>query len=481
MYVLSDTGAWLSSKRSRGGSRGGEVGSGGYDGRHGGGVNRGVQGDREGGTDRATDRGADRGTTDRGCNEAVSEHSVKVCDPFSADIHFTRRVVKGVPLASIIALNMGDVSASLSLPHISLARSILLRGSLSGLFPPKLEDLTYYCIFGDRKDDKGTQVDVYIIALNIGRISVTAVNGMQLHTAPRDGDSPLPTHNTWDTHQSTPLVRFQLLSLQFNADGVLNPKMFVNSRNIRFTMDVLNVEGTGEAAVGLDFFNPFVKHWEPLLEEWEVGLTVSKKDQEIMCTIGDMGISLQLNISGRFLDTMMETYAKWLRNESEKKALRLPRSSSRGGTPSFVLSSKGSDNTVGAGGMGGGGVRESGRLTGGEMRGRRTSSLASDLDLVDFNYDDTNISSSNSSSYPLLIEPQTDPTSGASQSGSGVTSPASCPFLVVHNRLLCDLHVKLTPLRGLPSPAAVPSRNFSSLFYSSNQGTLPGKCNKLVF
>jgi hypothetical protein len=200
-----------------------------------------------------------------------------VCEPFSLDIHFTRRAVKGVALASNIAFNMGDVSATVSLPYLSLARSIMLRGTLSGLSPPRSGDLDYYCVFGDRRGDRGTQVDVYVIALNIGKVSVAAVNdvfftrhvtGTTAHTA----------------HESAPLVRLQLLSLHLNADGVINPKVYVNSKDIRCTVDVLNIEGSGKLAVGADFYNPTACHWEPLVEEWGVALSVTKVEQGISWT-----------------------------------------------------------------------------------------------------------------------------------------------------------------------------------------------------
>ena len=53
----------------------------------------------------------------------------KVCDPFSIDVHLTRRVERNVVLAANVSANVGDVNATLSLANIALARSIALRGT----------------------------------------------------------------------------------------------------------------------------------------------------------------------------------------------------------------------------------------------------------------------------------------------------------------------------------------------------------------
>ena len=61
-------------------------------------------------------------------------------------------------------MNVGDVNAAVSLAHIALIRSILLRSTLTGLVPPRSSDV-FQCIFGERKGDQGTQVDIYVVAV----------------------------------------------------------------------------------------------------------------------------------------------------------------------------------------------------------------------------------------------------------------------------------------------------------------------------
>lgn len=413
-----------------------------------------------------SESGKDRDNTPQVCNP--------VCDPFSLDLHFTRRAVKGVALASNIAINMGDVSATVSLPYLSLARSIMLRGTLSGLSPPRSGDLDYYCVFGDRRGDRGIQVDVYVIALNIGKVSITAVNdvfftrhvtGSAAHTA----------------HESAPLVRFQLLSLHLNADGVINPKVYVNSKDVRCTIDVLNIEGSGKVAVGADFYNPTAGHWEPLVEEWGVALSVTKVEQGIVCKAVDDSAPLQVNISGKFLDVMINTYALWKRSESERKAFQpsvkhpsrssvLRRNSQAPPLYPLPLSIK----TEGQGqGQGQGHVR------------RRAASAAQDLDLEEYkSFEESLMLATHpvASSIPPIPELE-----------------VHGPHLILHNRLLCDLYFKTaghysssssssttsspsathppSPSKTSPTiftaPPLVPSQSshFSSLFYFSSTDT----------
>jgi hypothetical protein len=416
--------------------------------------------------------------------DSMPQVSNPVCEPFSLDIHFTRRAVKGVALASNIAFNMGDVSATVSLPYLSLARSIMLRGTLSGLSPPRSGDLNYYCVFGDRRGDRGTQVDVYVIALNIGKVSVAAVN-----------DVFFTRHVTGSTahtaHESAPLVRLQLLSLHLNADGVINPKVYVNSKDIRCTIDVLNIEGSGKLAVGADFYNPTACHWEPLVEEWGVALSVTKVEQGISCKAVDDSAPLQVNITGKFLDVMINTYALWKRSESERKAFQ---PSVKPSTRSSVLrrnSQAPPSHTL---------PLPLALKTEGQAHGhvrRRAASAVQDFDLEEYNSFEESLmmaSYPSASSVPLIVE-----------------SEVHGPHLILHNRLLCDLHFKTvgqyissssssssspsathppSPSKADHTPFTAPplvqsqSSHFSNLFYFSSAEAPPaavGACGGYTY
>jgi hypothetical protein len=47
---------------------------------------------------------------------------------------------------------------------MALLRSIILRTTLTGVTPVVSEG-PYHCVLGDSKDYKGTQVDVYVVAV----------------------------------------------------------------------------------------------------------------------------------------------------------------------------------------------------------------------------------------------------------------------------------------------------------------------------
>lgn len=395
--------------------------------------------------------------------EECSEISAELCDSLSLDVHYTRKTVKGVALASNIAFNIGDLSACLSLHHLLLARSIMLRGTLSGLAPLRSREPDYHCVIGDTRGNRGTQVDVFTIVFNIGNLTITAVDDAFM-SALSKSIVPAPA----------PLVRVQLLSLQLNADGVLNPRVYVSSRTIRYTMDVLNLEGSGCLAVSADFFNPSIAHWEPLVEEWTLTLSLSKEEHGISCAVGDDLCPLRLNVSGKFLDVMINKYAEWVRGESEKRAVRpshpsssrsnskaaaTPRFSTLSMSMSELLSSKSSDG------------QEQGRF---RFDAEADDGRARAATMCDMNYEECEERDEVSDLfYPTLTPPETPK-----------ESEIHGPHLILHNRLLCDLYYKAIErdLSASPAPPTrtstpTPAGQFASYFYSNKSSSPPSAGN----
>ena len=463
--VLSDTGRWLAAKAERQGGEGQEQGQGQAE--------RALPNRHR--TSSAPPKSIGTGRLSF-CNgmenvpgmsaEEYSEISAELCESLSLDVHYTRKTVKGVALASNIAFNIGDLSVCLSLPHLLLARSIMLRGTLSGLAPLRSREPDYHCVIGDTRGNRGTQVDVFTIVFNVGNLTITAVDDVSMSALSRSSvPAPAPL----------PLVRVQLLSLQLNADGVLNPRVYVSSRTIRYTMDVLNLEGNGCLAVSADFFNPNIAHWEPLVEEWTLTLSLSKEEQGISCAVGDDLCPLRLNMSGKFLDVMINKYAEWVRGESEKRAVRpshpsssrsnstaaAPRSSSLSMSMSALLSSRSSDG------------QEQGRFRfdaeAGEGRARAAT-------MCDMNYEECEERDEVSDlCYPTLTPPETPE-----------ESEIHGPHLVLHNRLLCDLYYKAVQrdLSASPAPPTrtstpTPAGQFASYFYSNKNSSPPSAGNLL--
>lgn len=389
--------------------------------------------------------------------------AAELCESLSVDVHYTRKTVRGAALASNIAFNVGDLEACLSLLHLSLARSIMLRSTLSGLAPLQSREPDFHCLIGDTRGNASTQVDVFTIVFNVGRLSITAIDDLPL--------TSMSTAPYLRPKSPTPLVRVQLLSLQLNADGVLNPRVYVSSRTVRYTIDVLNLEGHGCVAVGADFYNPGIAHWEPLIEEWTLTLALSKEDRGISCCVGDDLCPLRLNVSGKFLDVMINKYAEWVRGESEKRAVRPSHhsSSTRPSSNATAALSRGitvAPSTVSA-------LPSSPRSNEGQeplhvrhdvraskIGGRGRARTAT---MCDMNYEECEERDEVSDLfYPTLTPPD-----------SPEESKVHGSHLVLHNRLLCDLYYKAIErdLSASPAPPTrtstpTPAGQFASYFYS---------------
>ena len=493
-------------------------------------------------------------------SSSSSSSSISLCDPFSTDVHFTRHIVQDIPLASKLTINVSDVKIILSLPHVILIQSIVMRRRFFEEFSSKTKELNFYCLCGDNKKNENTQINVYILVLNVGLISITATDDMNTTRRNNDNNNDDNNDNNNDNDsylypvspssssslllfnsqskqsKPLPLIRIQLLHLQLNADSVLNPKISINSRTIRFTMDVLNLESSGNLAVGMDFFNPQVLQWEPLLEGCKLNINIKKQEQEIKCNINDINSSLQLNISGKLIDTIINTYSTWMRYESEKNAHQPSKSSSSlvrrhsvSSVPSFPSIPKGlglglglgsgpgglgsglGPNGLGSGlipkGLGSGlgpkgsesaigvevGLRNQIRTSEGSgmrirsesrtgigigtdpesinSRSRRHPTITSTWDSNDSIRDDT-IAITH---YPLK-HPQ--------KRVESLESKILGPYLILHNRLLSDLFVKIVssdiPSTSFSASAASGQATsaFSSFFNPYSEEATPGKNNK---
>ena len=222
----------------------------------------------------------------------------KISNPFSIDFHVTRRLEKGVVLAANISFNMSDVDAVLSIDNIALAQSIMSRRTLTGLTPPKIIENVRYCIFGARSGVAGTQVDIYVLAANVGSVTLTAI---------REVDEEVNVQ---------PIIKTKMLSASFQADGALHPRIMVDSISINLEVDVHHVEGTGLLTFEADFFNHSVSMWEPVLETWSPEITLKKEQLGLVVDIDAKDV-MQFNLSGKMIDNVIRAYAVLQRRADE--------------------------------------------------------------------------------------------------------------------------------------------------------------------
>ena len=222
----------------------------------------------------------------------------KISNPFSVDFHVTRRLEKGVVLAANISFNMSDIDAVLSIDNIALAQSIISRKTLTGLAPPKITENIRYCIFGARGGVAGTQVDIYVLAANVGCVTLTAI---------REVDEEVNVK---------PIIKTKMLSASFQADGALHPRIMVDSISINLEVDVHHVEGIGFLTFEVDFFNPNVSMWEPVLETWKPEITLKKEQLGLVVDIDAKDV-MQFNLSGKMIDSVIHAYSVLQRRADE--------------------------------------------------------------------------------------------------------------------------------------------------------------------
>lgn len=145
------------------------------------------------------------------------------------------------------------------------------------------------------------------MAVNIGEINMTGIRML---------DDNLPIENRASGAKKTPIMRMRMPAATFQADGALHPRIMVDNISISLEVDVHHIEGTGEFAFEIDFFNPVVSLWEPILERFSPYVTIKKEQAGFMLDI-DAKKALQINFSGRMIDSFVSGYATFLRRSDD--------------------------------------------------------------------------------------------------------------------------------------------------------------------
>ena len=240
----------------------------------------------------------------------------RIVSPASIDFHFTRNLERLVVLSANVSMNMSHLDIDVSLENLALLQSVLFRMTLSSLKPARIVDTTRYCLLGAQRSDGGTQVDIYSLALHMGRFRVNAVD---------------------DTGRS-PIIQAILKSAIFSVSGALHPKIMVDNVSVYLQLDVHHIEGCGQLALQVDFYNPTLRMSEPIVEPFTLDVAVRKDYRGLDVNI-ECGTAVQLNLSGQMLQTTLKQYEAYRRKVDE--GIR------RGGATRGVLPPQGQ----GAGGL----------------------------------------------------------------------------------------------------------------------------------
>ena len=107
-----------------------------------------------------------------------------------------------------------------------------------------------------------------------------------------------------------------MLSASFQADGALHPRIMVDSISINLEVDVHLVEGTGLLTFEMDFYNPNVSTWEPVLETWSPEITLKKEQLGLIVDIEAKDV-MQFNLSGKMIDNVIHAYSVLQRRADE--------------------------------------------------------------------------------------------------------------------------------------------------------------------
>ena len=241
-------------------------------------------------------------------NTKLKEYILK---PSSVDIHFTRRLMNEVVLHANVSLNTSNMDLLVTIDTVALLQSIISSRTLTGVTPPTSAGMKY-CVFGRRTRNKGTQVDIYSLAINVGQVTVNAFS---------------ITRDANDNTVAEPIIQFRLLTFLFRTDGALLPRVMVDNMGIYMELDVHNIEGDGIITVECDFYNSVISMWEPMLETYSIDLGLKKEKKALNFDVITTN-TLQLNVSGKMLDVLITAYQDYVKRV-EEISLRVVKSMTR--------------------------------------------------------------------------------------------------------------------------------------------------------
>jgi hypothetical protein len=96
-------------------------------------------------------------------------------------------------------------------------------------------------------------------------VTINAINDIEAPSADTNA-SRSSDRIKLNNNDDSRIVRLQLLSLAFNGDGAIMPRLYVSSAAFKVAIDVLNLEGFGQASLCADYLNPSLAMWEPIIE-----------------------------------------------------------------------------------------------------------------------------------------------------------------------------------------------------------------------
>ena len=232
---------------------------------------------------------------------------MKIIEPFSADLHYKRTMSKSYILTTLVSLDITNIVANVSLNDILLMQSILMRVYL---FEPP-------------------DIDVAVIdnEKNHSNMNNVIQNSNQSNNKEYKDDYQIKTDNVNDSNNNdevilsdaTPMtlhdvtIRIGMIKLilinDFNDQNIPVLQCRVNDTELMVSGFLIDMTGSGRFAVDLDFYNLRNGFWEPVIEAWSPNISVTVTVDNTSISVQSNG-TLQVNITGRMVQTLLETYSE---------------------------------------------------------------------------------------------------------------------------------------------------------------------------
>jgi hypothetical protein len=218
----------------------------------------------------------------------------QVVEPFGIEFHLSRRIENDILVSTSMSLDIDSIDTRLSYHDIILLHSVVSQRALvmraksrksSKLSRSKSSlrvDVENQGVSSPEKDadiSEKTQVTTYSLSFSMGLLKMVLINDFN--------------------RQNLPVFQIRSDSTLVNIDGV--PQL---------------LEGIGKLSYCIDFYNPLVCRWEPVVETWTPELKFASISTGVVLTLSTSD-RLQMSVTGIMLDRLLQTYSVALHSHNE--------------------------------------------------------------------------------------------------------------------------------------------------------------------
>jgi hypothetical protein len=226
---------------------------------------------------------------------------IQIVEPFALGAHMKRRTEHDKLLTMDLALNVEQIDGRVAYHDVMLGSSIL-----SGL----MEAVASVDMGGTSTEE---DADAQALA------PAYDVEGAADELRPSD---EVVHPGTTNTTLNKFLVDLAGVAVVFVNDyeGQDLPVLSLKVEDMHAQVEIIadSIRGDTRLVLQAHFFNPFVLHWEPLVEGWNLAVVIANEEPEntgIGVTIA--GDKLSINLTEKFMETISRTYSLLFSSESD--------------------------------------------------------------------------------------------------------------------------------------------------------------------